>query len=288
MIIDADRLRGFVAFADHLSFTAAARALHLTQPALFTQIKKLGEELGVALYLRHGRRLELTTEGAAIARFGREQAARTAAFLDELRFGKSRQPVVLAAGEGSFLYLLGEAISTFVKSKAAPLSLLTRDREGTIAALRGGVAHLGVASLSSVPPDLDGETIAVAGALAVLPPKHALAKKRSLRPKDLAGERLILPPRGRPHRETIEAALAEANVGVEVAVEAHGWETMLSFVRLGLGIAIVNDHVRVPKKLAARRLHGVPPRTYQLLYRGALEHQGAAELAATIRRAKKR
>src|SRR5688572_10957785 len=201
--MDSDRLAAFVEFAEHLSFTRAAEKLHVTQPALFAQIKKLGEELGMPLYVRIGRRLELTAEGEAVARFGREQARATAAFLDELRYGSSRQPVVLAAGEGAFRYLLGDAIGAFVKSEIAPLALLTRDREGTIEALRSGVAHLGVTSLGSVPPDLDGDAIASARAIAVLPPKHALAKKRRLVPRDLAGERLILPPRGRPHREAI-------------------------------------------------------------------------------------
>jgi LysR family transcriptional regulator, low CO2-responsive transcriptional regulator len=283
MLIDGDRLEAFVAFADAGSFTHAARALHVTQPALFAQIKKLSEELELTLYLRRGRKLELTAQGEALARFGREQLSRTAGFLDEVRFGASRQPVVLAAGEGAYLYLLGDAIRSFVKTAVAPLSLLTRDRDGTLEALRSGTAHLGVAPLGSLPPDLEGAVLAEVGTMAVLPPKHRLAKKRRLTPRDLDGERLILPPRGRPHREAVEAALAEAGVAAQVPVEAHGWETMIHFVRLELGIAVVNRFVRVPAKLIARPLSGIPAKSYWLLHRRGLAHHGAAELMRALK-----
>ena len=115
----------FAAFADTLSFTHAAARLHLSQPAVHMQVKKLEEELGVALYRRAGRSLELTAEGAALARFARETGARTRDFLSELRGEGSREPVVLAAGEGAYLYLLGPAIRALRSTPSRPIVIMS-------------------------------------------------------------------------------------------------------------------------------------------------------------------
>ncbi|HBQ14955.1 MAG TPA: transcriptional regulator, partial [Myxococcales bacterium] len=73
-------LRAFVVFAEHLNFTRAAEALHLSQPALHVQVKKLGEQLEVTLYERRGRALVLTDEGREVLAFGRELLARCERF----------------------------------------------------------------------------------------------------------------------------------------------------------------------------------------------------------------
>src|SRR5215468_5624956 len=63
-----DALRIFVVAARHLSFTEAANQLNLTQSAVSHRIRGLEEELGIALFQRLSRRLELTAEGRALAR----------------------------------------------------------------------------------------------------------------------------------------------------------------------------------------------------------------------------
>src|ERR1700722_7117781 len=107
---DLDALRAFALFADKLNFTHAASELHISQPALFVKIQDLSETLGFALYRKIGRRLELTEQGKLVARHAREMMGRSDAFLDELQTGSDNRQVVLAAGEGTFLYLLGEPI----------------------------------------------------------------------------------------------------------------------------------------------------------------------------------
>ncbi|MFZ5890453.1 MAG: LysR family transcriptional regulator [Myxococcota bacterium] len=62
----------FTEFAEHLNFTRAAKQLHISQPALHVQIRKLSEEVGRPLYRRTGRSLSLTPEGKRLAVFGRE------------------------------------------------------------------------------------------------------------------------------------------------------------------------------------------------------------------------
>ena len=71
-------LEAFIAFAERLNFTHAARALHLSQPALFVQISKLGEAVGVPLYFRQGRQLQLTMLGGASSPLPASSAIATA------------------------------------------------------------------------------------------------------------------------------------------------------------------------------------------------------------------
>jgi DNA-binding transcriptional LysR family regulator len=64
--MDSNRLRHFLAVVDHGGFTVAAQAVYVSQPALSLAVKELETELGVALFTRSGRRVQLTPAGAAL------------------------------------------------------------------------------------------------------------------------------------------------------------------------------------------------------------------------------
>ena len=111
--IDAEQLDAFVTFAEHMNFTRAARARRMSQPALHTQVRKLSEALGATLYERRGNRLALTPHGERVLGFGRDARERMRALVAELSHREVRGPLVLCAGEGSYLYLLGEGLRRF-------------------------------------------------------------------------------------------------------------------------------------------------------------------------------
>ena len=149
-----DVLLSFVVFAEHLNFTRAAKELHITQPALHAQIRKLAESVGVALYRRRGRELVLTDEGRKLASFGREMSVRGREVLSELLARRERGPVVLASGQGAYRYLLGAAIRRFPKDRW-PLRAVSMSAPETVDALRDARADVGVAALRVAPEDLD-------------------------------------------------------------------------------------------------------------------------------------
>lgn len=276
-------LEAFAAFAEHLNFTHAARALHRSQPALHAQIRRLSEALGVPLYGREGRRLRLTAEGEEVLRFARQTHERSAAFVQRLRTGHSQQPLVLAAGEGALLYLLGDAIRAFTTRGPAPLRLVTRDRDGTLAALRRGEAHVGVAVLDAVPDDLQGRGLAEIPQALVMPQGHPLARRRTIPVAALSELPLVLPPEGRPQREALARAVGEVGGRLCPAVEATGWELAIHFVALGLGLAVVNGCCRLPAGLVGRVVPGLPRARYQVLHRpDAAGHDGLAALLRSL------
>src|SRR5690606_36334006 len=107
--------------------------------------------------------------------------------------GRERQEeVTLAAGEGSYLYLLGPAIARY----DGRLELLTLGGPATLAAVRSGRAHLGVGVFDVIPRGVTGQPIATTPVVAALPREHRLAKRKQVRLRDLAGERLVLAPMG--------------------------------------------------------------------------------------------
>jgi DNA-binding transcriptional LysR family regulator len=281
-MINSEWLHSFVVFAERLNFTRAAEELHLSQPALHVQIKKLAESLNVPLYVRRGRGVELTREGRQLLAFGREQAERQAEFVKGLGFGDGEENVVLAAGEGTLLYLLTDAIRRYQRWAKAPLKVLTRDRDQALAAVELGEAHLAVTVTEEVPGSFVAKRVARVGAAVVLPKGHRLARKRVLSIRDLAGEALVLPGLGRPLRATLARAFADAGLPLRTGVEAHGWELMMHFAALGLGLAVVNDFCVPPPGTVRRPLRGLPSVQYQLV---RLRDRRQGEAARALERA---
>jgi DNA-binding transcriptional LysR family regulator len=269
-----DELATFALFARELNFSRTARLLHLSQPAVFAQVKRLGEALGTPLYRRQGPRLTLTAAGQRVAVFAADLAARSEQLRAELAGTPATSPVTLCAGEGAYLYLLGEAIHRFSREHPA-LRLLTRDAQGTVEALLAGEAHLGVAVLDQTPAELESCVLSEFGQVLVMPRTHPLARRRRpLRLADLAHSRLVVPPAGRPLRALLDATLRAAGVPWEVGVEASGWPLLLHFVSLGAGLAVVNGCCTLPRGLVGLPLPALPPTRYLLLRRRGAPHEG--------------
>jgi len=279
-----DALRSFAVFADHLNFTRAAAELHISQPALHVKVRKLAQTLDRPLYRREGRHLVLTADGEAVARFARDHDERLAGFLAELRTGQAQRPVVLAAGQGAYLYLLGDVVRAVLGDGSCRLRLVNCDRAQMVGAVRAGRAHLGVAVLDVLPDDLIAVPLATYPQALLAPRDHPLSRRRRPALADLDGAQLVVPPPQRPHRVALERALRAADVRWSVAVEAEGWALTRHFVSLGVGLAVVNGCVDPGDHLVSRPLAELPTVTYHAVYRpGALDDPRVGQLLARIR-----
>src|SRR5436309_416632 len=126
-MIETTWLRAIATFAEDANLSRAARALRLTQPAVHAQLRKLGEALGVTLYRRKGRGLVLTAEGIEVAAFARDFEERARGLAERLRGQTENAPIVLAAGAGAILYVIGEGLRAFTKRDDSRLEVLTFD-----------------------------------------------------------------------------------------------------------------------------------------------------------------
>jgi DNA-binding transcriptional LysR family regulator len=276
-MVSTDALAAFAVFADHLNFTRAAEALHISQPALHVKITKLVAAVGRPLYVRQGRTLALTPEGEKAARFARDLNRRMSTFLDEIQAVATERPLTLAAGEGAYLYLLGDVIRTH-----RPLRLINCNSTRMLAAVRTGRADLGVGVLETVPEDLTTVVLASYPQTLILPDTHPLTEKPSLRLKDLDGVSLVLPPTTRPHRKAVERALHAAEVTWTLAIEAEGWPLTLHFVTLGVGLSIVNGCVHPPAGFTSRPITDLPRVPYYAAHQPT-EDARLAQLLTAVR-----
>lgn len=283
-MINGDWLSAFVVFAEEESFTAAARRLHISQPALHVQVRKLSEQVGAPLYAREGRGVKLTLQGEALLAFGRDQGERTEELLARLRGEDPALPIALSAGEGAYLYLLGDALRRFNKRFPERLQLLSHDQAQTLDAVRSGRAHVGVTMVEQAPPDLLVEPLREVGAMLVVPRKHRLAQRRRVRIAELAEERWILPPKDKAQRAMLARAFREQDIDLKTSVEASGWELILHFAKLGLGLAIVNEFCRVPTGMVGIPVPELPAVPYYLVRsRRGLERPSLDVLCELIR-----
>ena len=285
--MDYDWLRSFESFATHLNFTHAARALGLTQPAVHNHVRRLAEAFAVTLYRRQGRSLVLTDEGLRVLSYAREQRRREEQFRALLAGETPRLDVTLCAGVGAQRYLLGAALKAFMQQHPGRLRLLAASAEQSVEWLRRGEVELAVTALPRVPQGLSATSLLQSHAAVAMPRRHPLAKSCaadvSLKPSQLDDVALIVPPLGRPQRTMLERFLDAENVNWRAVAEARDWSHMLHLVKLGVGLAVVNDFCQPPAGVVLRRLTGIPSIRYQLLRRGELS-DAAKDLQLLIER----
>ncbi|MEM6925969.1 MAG: LysR family transcriptional regulator [Myxococcota bacterium] len=250
--MDLNLLATLVAVSETGSLTDAGRRLGLTQPAVHHQLARLAEATGCVLYVRDGRSLRLTGAGRRLAALGRTVGRARDLALAELR-GSSGPLPVIAAGRGTW--------RDRVKA-LPPCRPWVCDGPRALAAVRDGEAQLGIAVLSP-PEGLIVEEVARSESCVVVREDDALASAGAVSWADLAGRRFVLPPAGRPLRETVAARVPDLNV----SVETEGWDVLQRFVALGAGIAVINTGVALLPGVVTVRLVDAVPVVYRAFWR---------------------
>lgn len=227
------------------SFTAAAKKLHMTQPAVSLHIKALETELGARLLDRDGRGVRLTPAGEALL----ESADAALASLQEARRriaeiqAPERGTVVLACGDTVALHLLPPVLTRFRKEH--PLAEIQVSNHGSKAILEmivGREADLGIVTR---PPYLDASlwsrTLLEDPLVLALPRKHALAGRKRVTLPSLEGEPAVLLAKPAETRYLIDRGLRDAGVDLTVVMESGNLEVVKAYVANGMGISIVPE-----------------------------------------------
>jgi len=283
---DLWQLRYFMAVAEHLHFGRAAAALHISQPPLSRAIRGLEERLGVTLFTRNRRRVELTPAGARLLEEARRTHDQLERAVHELRgmaageLGRLRIGFVSLADYGGVLPALLKAY----KSARPGVQLALREMLSPeqSAALAAGELDFGLL----LPPVAEAEALEHLVVqrerfVAALPARHRLAQRGALAMSELAGESFVMVPREiAPGLYDIVAGLAaSAGFSLNVAQEAIQMQTVVSLVSSGLGVAVVPGSVaNLPRRgVAYRRLADKHP----VLELWLAWRRGGASAAAT-------
>jgi DNA-binding transcriptional LysR family regulator len=233
---DLARLRYFVAVAEELHFGRAAERLFIAQPALSQQIRRLEEQLGVALFERDRRHVALTPAGVALlpeARAAVEQMDRALAVGRRFRSG-----VIGRLDIGYTPAAVGGLMSQIVRAfqDAHPdieLELHHSTFSDVSAGLRTGDVHAAFVRLPLSVPDLRYSTLVVEPRVVALPPEHPLATRGELAIAELLDEPWIaIATNDATWRDfwlaTEHRGGRPARIGVEAATPDEAFEAVLA------------------------------------------------------------
>ncbi|UOD49662.1 LysR family transcriptional regulator [Orrella daihaiensis] len=240
-----DQLITFSVVAEYGNISRAARALHLSQPAVSGQLQALQQSFGESLYRRHGRGIALTSAGQRLLLpANRLRAAMEEAFdarkanqtlaAGTLRIGASTTPAS---------YLLPEIVAQFKRAyPGINVQMITGNTGEIIAKL----TELDVAVLEG---ELSPDTLNQCNVqpwttdevVAILPPSHPLAKRKSLDLNELATQSLIMREDGSGVRNLVIKAFASQNLAISGYLELAGVEGIKQAVRAGLGVGFVSQ-----------------------------------------------
>ena len=243
MPISHAHLRSFHAVATHGSFTRAAEFLHITQPTLSGQVKELEERYGIKLFLRHGRRIELTDMGLSAYAITRhlfryeeevEQLLQSARALTSGNLRVAADSPYIATPllaqfqrlypgiQISIQYGNSEQLMTWLSSRRCDVAFLPNIPQSDD-------------RLFSIPLVPDNLVVFVSQ-------DHAWADRHSVSMEELTSQRIVLREKGSRTRSIFEEAVRQSGLKLLDVMEISGREGVREAVAAGFGVGIVAEN----------------------------------------------
>ena len=257
-------LHYFTVVARELNITRAAEKLNMSQPPLSTQIKGLEGELGVRLFIRGKRHLELTVEGELLLRRARqilELADKTRQEISGLREGLAGT-IYLGMVEGLAPFLAAEWIAGF--REEFPLvryNLWNGSSDDVLDRLHKGLADLAVIAAPYDTEHLEGFPVGREPWAAMIHPSHPLARAEGteIPLSSLAGEALIVPSR-KSRVEAIRRWFGEIGAEPNILCEMSNYMDAAALTSQGVGISIFPQTTGVSNGLVVSKVVTQPAR----------------------------
>lgn len=239
MLMNHAQLRAFHAVALAGSFTAAAKRLRVSQPAVTMQVKALEDAYGVELFRRRGRTVERTELGSALLDlttrlFGTEEEAQ-----ELLGAARALRKGRLRVGADAPYHVMALLAAFRERHPGIAISLAVGNASDVLRDLQGGRTE--VAVLAEVPqgPHLHAVPCARYRVVAIVPRNHKWARRKRLALAELEGKPMVLREPESVTRRTFDAALRKAGVAPRVVMEIGSREGVREAVAAGLGIGII-------------------------------------------------
>ncbi len=229
-----------------LNLTETAKALHTSQPGISKAILELEEELGVDIFVRHGKRIRRITEPGQQVLKAVEVIMREVANLRRIGDEYSKQDsgtLSIATTHAQARYFMPLAVTALRKRFPKVQVVLHQGTPGDVAKmLIDDVAEIGLATevLSDVPslvtlPCYEWQHVIV------VPPTHPLASVERPTLEQIAAEPLVTYHRTFSGRSRVDTAFAKARLTPNIALEAIDADVIKTYVRLGMGVGIVAE-----------------------------------------------
>ena len=239
--------------AEKGSFTAAARALNVSQSAVSRQVLLLEEELGEPAFLRLGRKVRLTTAGQAVVDLSR----RVLSDIHETTIGirdQQQSPagtLHLGGGMTVCLHVFPSLLKEFRRRQPRiDVKLTTGATSQLLERIRAGTLDIGLLTLPVEGADLAQVPVMREEMLLVMPPSHKLARTRRVTPADLHKQSWVLFERGSSTRRVIDETFEAHAIRPRIVMETENVEILKALTMIGLGLTIL------PYQALAREARG--------------------------------
>jgi DNA-binding transcriptional LysR family regulator len=244
MNITFRQLRLFLALADTGSVSAAAKAMHVTQPTASMQLKEVSQSVGLPLYEVVSKKIYLTDVGKELAATARTVAQAWEGFeqnvdaIKGLSRGKLRVAVVSTAK-----YFMPRLVGSFcTKHPAIDVSLEILNRDGVVQRLRDNLDDLYIMSRPPVDMDLGDEVFMPNPLVLIAPNNDPLVKRKSVPLHELAQRRFILREKGSGTRMVGDQFFKTMKFRPDVRLELGSNEAVKESVAGGLGLGVISRH----------------------------------------------
>ena len=242
-------LRYFIAVAETLSFRQAGKQLHVSQPSLSVQIKQLEDELGVALFRRSKRRVEITRAGEVFLSAAREillrlqQASAAAHHAESGEVGTIRLAFIPTATFQILPRLLEKIRSTLPRVN---VELREGPEEPQIRGLRSGAFDLCIGHLSCTYEQIENLLLTRERLVVALPKGHRVARKKYVGLRDLEGEILIMPSKDLlpSVHQMITAAFLKNHIPLDRYQMAEHFQTGVNLIKARAGYMFLPSSAR--------------------------------------------
>jgi len=240
-------IRAFIAVAQTGSFTRAASRLHLSQPALTVQIRRLEETVGVRLFDRNSRNVALTPTGRDLLPVLQKSLHDMEHVLIDARaLGDGTSGTVRIACLPTFAASVLPELVQELKKTVPRVSFHLRD---VVASMVNTLVRNEEVDIGLTGGELDeaGFDVLHAGLdrlVAVFPKRHPLARPTRLTLADLAAVPLVLTAPGTSVRAVVDRAFADARSVPEIACEPTYMMSAVAMARAGLGVTILPASAR--------------------------------------------
>jgi DNA-binding transcriptional LysR family regulator len=241
--MELHQLEYFVAVAEEASFTRAAVRVHVAQPGVSAQVRRLEAELGQQLLDRSGRSVRLTEVGTAVLPFARaalDAVANARLTVDQLA-GLVRGQVRVGMVSGCALPALAELLAGFHRRYPGVGIALTEDgSDRLVELLRDGQIDLAlIGAAGAATPGLKTTVVLDDALVAAVSREDPLAARQAITIDDLRDQPLVSLPPGTGVRAALDAACASAGFTPRIVLEASALPMVAQLASLGLGVAIL-------------------------------------------------
>lgn len=281
MNITLKQMKILEAVVEHRSYTAAAKALFMTQPAVSMQIKQMEDQIGLPLFEREGKQVTTTEAGLELLHYAqniRQQLDEVEQVLEELKGLKRGKLHLTMASTAN--YFAPHLIAAFHHEyPGADVTLDVTNRAGLLDALDNNTTDMVIMGRPPEGHNLVGIPFINNPLVVIAYPEHPLAQKKSIPLSEVANESFIVRERDSGTRMAADRYFAEHDLELTPGMVMNRSEAIKQAVMAELGLGIVSLHT-IEMELALKRLVVLNVEDFPIMRQWHIVHRKGKRFAA--------